>query len=89
MELLGNRYTAEDPPDALRLLDDPRPDVRASGRDQALRVVGDRKAVQGPHGDAIRALTRAHEERIATWWKARRQRVRGRKNRERGTADGV
>ncbi|MGW6245184.1 hypothetical protein [Streptomyces roseolus] len=67
----------------------PQPDVRASARDQALRVVWDRKAAQGPHGDAIRAPARANEERIVTWWKARRQRVRDRKNRERGTADGV
>ncbi|GGR43863.1 hypothetical protein [Streptomyces roseolus] len=89
MELLGNRFTPADLLDALRLLDDPQPDVRASARAQALRVVGDRKVVQGPHGDAIRALARANEERIVTWWTARGQRVRDRKNRERGTACGV
>ncbi|MFE5792032.1 hypothetical protein ACFQ8C_05565 [Streptomyces sp. NPDC056503] len=76
MKLLGNRYAPEGLLNALRLLDDPQPEVRAVARDRALQVVWDSKAAEGPHADGIRALAEANAERIATWWAERKERRR-------------
>ncbi|MEU8882361.1 hypothetical protein [Streptomyces hydrogenans] len=69
--LLRHRYEPASLLHALRLLDDPLPGVRDAARAQALRVVWDRKAAEGPHADDIRALAEANAERIAVWWAER------------------
>ncbi|MFD4376911.1 hypothetical protein [Streptomyces sp. NPDC058486] len=76
MGLLRRRYAPEVLLNALRLLDDPQPEVRTAARAQARRVVWDRDAFEGPHADETRALAEANAERIATWWAERKQRRR-------------
>ncbi|WOX25430.1 hypothetical protein [Streptomyces solicathayae] len=76
MELLEHDFAPAALLNALRLLDDPLPEVRTAARAQALRVVWDRDAAKGPHADEIRALAEANGERIATWRAEKRRRIR-------------
>ncbi|MEU3605099.1 hypothetical protein AB0E83_06525 [Streptomyces sp. NPDC035033] len=76
MELLLRRATPETLLNALRLLDDPQPEVRASARREAQRLLWDRTAARGPHAAAIRALAARDEERIAAWRAETRRRNR-------------
>ncbi|MFD8013259.1 hypothetical protein, partial [Streptomyces sp. NPDC059762] len=81
MELLDGRHAPEVLLNALRLLDDPVREVRTAARDKALQVVWDRRAAEGPHGDAIRALAEANAERIDRWWATRKERRRAARGR--------
>ncbi|WP_031011869.1 hypothetical protein [Streptomyces sp. NRRL F-5727] len=76
MTLLRKRCTPEALLNALRLLDDPQPEVRAVARDQALQAVWDREVAEGAYGDEIRTLAEANVQRIADWWADHRRRVR-------------
>ncbi|MFF0486122.1 hypothetical protein [Streptomyces sp. NPDC004435] len=71
MEILRGRRSPESLLNALRLLDDPHPGVRAIARDEALRTAWSGRAVRGPHAEEIQVLAEANAERIAAWWAER------------------
>ncbi|MFH8728558.1 hypothetical protein [Streptomyces termitum] len=76
MELLARRHDPGVLLNALRLLDDPLPGVRAAARDRSRQLKWDRRAAEGPRGDEIRALAEAHAERIDHWWAEHQRRLR-------------
>ncbi|MFF2776826.1 hypothetical protein ACFVU3_18185 [Streptomyces sp. NPDC058052] len=81
MGRLRYRYEPEVLLNALRLLDDPLPEVRTVARVKAGRARWDRDAFTGPHADEIRTLAEANAERIAAWRAERAQRRRAARGR--------
>ncbi|MFB7368460.1 hypothetical protein ACFC0D_01225 [Streptomyces sp. NPDC056222] len=80
MHLLGRSFAPEALLNALRLLDDPLPAVRAAARDQAEWVLRDRGTAEGPHADKIRALAERHKARLAAWRSEEGRRRRARRD---------
>ncbi|MER7758717.1 hypothetical protein [Streptomyces sp. NPDC097619] len=82
MEVLGRRAEAPEVlVNALGLLDDPEPGVRAAAREQAQVVVYRPELLSGPRGEEIRALVELHGDRLVIWRAAYLARIRAARER--------